>query len=266
MKEIPLPDGVKPLDIFVGSIAKERQTEAIPGRNGVVDYGTNYTERSVDLSMWIVSGDTIDYRLLRNELYALFDTGNAFYIAESNVPSRVLKVAVDESYIPERITRIHASVEISCRTLDSVFWESIYTTLELHDSGYSATAEKYGLVDNIDDEKVNYRFTESNFTVYNAGNVTVEPEFMSLEIYIRLVTSDGDFTIKNDTTGEEFKYYRTINGRNLRLNGVDFREGTINGFRDTNRTFIRLVPGINRFTISGATFEEARFNFKYYYK
>src|SRR5699024_2070399 len=215
-------------------------------RNGVVDYGTNYTERSVDLSMWIVSGDTIDYRLLRNELYALFDTGNAFYIAESNVPSRVLKVAVDESYIPERITRIHASVEISCRTLDSVFWESIYTTLELHDSGYSATAEKYGLVDNIDDEKVNYRFTESNFTVYNAGNVTVEPEFMSLEIYIRLVTSDGDFTIKNDTTGEEFKYYRTINGRNLRLNGVDFREGTINGFRDTNRTFIRLVPGINR--------------------
>src|SRR5699024_4732791 len=195
-----------------------------------------------------------------------FDTGNAFYIAESNVPSRVLKVAAYESYRPERIPRIHSSFESSCRTLDSVFWESIYTTLELHDSGYSATAEKYGLVDNIDDEKVNYRFTESNFTVYNAGNVTVEPEFMSLEIYIRLVTSDGDFTIKNDTTGEEFIYYRTINGRNLRLNGVDFREGTINGFRDTNRTFIRLVPGINRFTISGATFEEARFNFKYYYK
>src|SRR5699024_7124393 len=46
-----------------------------------------------------------------------------------------------------------------CRTLDSVFWESKYTTLELHDSGYSATAEKYGLVDNIDDEKVQYRFT-----------------------------------------------------------------------------------------------------------
>src|SRR5699024_3553319 len=46
-----------------------------------------------------------------------------------------------------------------CRTLDSVFWESKYNTLELHDSGYSATAEKYGLVDNIDDEKVQYRFT-----------------------------------------------------------------------------------------------------------
>src|SRR5699024_6428036 len=120
MKEIKFPEGLMPLDIFVGSIAKERATETIEGRNGIVDYGTNYVDRSIELSMWINSSDTTDYRLLRNELYALFDTGNAFYIAESNVPSRVLKVAVDESYIPERITRIHASVEISCRTLDSV--------------------------------------------------------------------------------------------------------------------------------------------------
>src|SRR5699024_1896635 len=164
MKEIPLPDGVKPLDIFVGSIAKERQTEAIPGRNGIVDYGTNYTERPVDLSLWIISSDTVDYRLLRNELYALFDTGNAFYIAESNVPSRVLKVAVDESYIPERITRRHASVEISCRTLDSVFWESIYTTKELNDTGFDAIQNKYGLVDNIHQEHTKYSFKASTAT------------------------------------------------------------------------------------------------------
>src|SRR5699024_986930 len=112
-----------------------------------------------------------------------------FYIEETRVPSRVLKVTIDESYIPERINQTHSSVEISCRTLDSVFWESKYTTLELHDSGYSATAEKYGLVDNIDDEKVNYRFTESNFSVYNAGNVTVEPESMLLNIRVNAVQS-----------------------------------------------------------------------------
>src|SRR5699024_2897968 len=203
MNEIPLPEGVKPLDIFVGSIAKERQTEAIPGRNGVVDYGTNYTERSVDLSMWIISSDTIDYRLLRNELYALFDTGNLFYISETNVPSRVLKVSVDEPYIPERITHRHASVDVTCRTLDSVSWESKYTTLELHDSGYSATAEKYGLVDNIDDEKVKYRFTENTFNVYNAGNVTIQPESMQLNIVALAVQSTNNFTIRNKTTGEE---------------------------------------------------------------
>src|SRR5699024_12271223 len=85
---------------------------------------------------------------------------------------------------------------INCLTLDSVFWESKYTSLELHDSGYSATAEKYGLVDNIDDEKVQYRFTSNNFTVYNAGNVTVEPESMLLNIIVNAVRSDNNFTIR----------------------------------------------------------------------
>src|SRR5699024_4141299 len=121
MKEIPFPDGLMPLDIFVSSISKKRATEEFEGRNGVVDYGTNYVDRSVELSMCINSSDTTDYRLMKNELYALFDTSNAFYIEETRVPSRVLKVAVDESFIPDRLTIRNASVDVTCRTLDSVF-------------------------------------------------------------------------------------------------------------------------------------------------
>src|SRR5699024_6920043 len=164
MNEIPFPDGVMPLEIFVGSIGKERLTESVDGRMGVVDYGFNYTDRPVSLFLRIKAKDKIDFRLLRNEVFATFDVGSAFYVAESDVPSRVLKVAVDESYIPERLTAEYADFDITCRTLDSVFWESKYTTLELHDSGYSATAEKYGLIDNIDDEKVQYRFTPEILT------------------------------------------------------------------------------------------------------
>src|SRR5699024_1689263 len=120
----------------------------------------------------------IDYIFIRNELYAFYDTHDVFYIEETRVPSRVLKVTIDESYIPERINQTHSSVEISCRTLDSVFWESKYTTLELHDSGYSATAEKYGLVDNIDDEKVQYRF-EPVVSSQNLSSETFEYGFIS---------------------------------------------------------------------------------------
>ena len=267
MKEIKFPEGLMPLDIFVGSIAKERATETIEGRSGIVDYGTNYVDRPVELSMWINSSDTTDYRLLRNELYALFDTGNAFYIEETRVPSRVLKVAVDESFIPDRLTIRNASVDVTCRTLDSVFWESKYTTLELHDSGYSATAEKYGLVDNIDDEKVKYRFTESNFTVYNAGNVTVEPESMMLNIIVNAVQSDNNFTIRNKTTGEEIVLKRASAGHAFRIHGMVIGLGGItNIFRDTNRRFISLAPGDNQFEILNGTFGEIRFEFKYLYK
>lgn len=267
MNEIPFPEGVKPLDIFVGSIGKNRYTEEIEGRSGVVDYGFDYTSREINLSLWIIANDTIDYRLLRNELYALFDSGNTFYISETHLPSRVLKISVDESYIPERLTRKHASVDITCRTLDSVFWESTYTTLELHDSGYSATAEKYGLVDNIDDEKVQYRFTDNQFTVYNAGNVTIEPESMYLNIFAAYVESSGDFTIRNKTTDEEIVLQRESKGSHFRINGMVPSLGSItNIFRDTNRRFVSLAPGDNDFEVLNGTFEEIRFNFKFLYK
>src|SRR5699024_10540755 len=149
MKEIPFPDGVMPLEIFVGSISKERVTEAVDGRSGVVDYGFNYTDRPVSLFLRIKAKDKIDFRLLRNEVFATFDVGSAFYVAEADVPSRVLKVVVDESYIPDRLTEEYADFDINCRTLDSVFWESKYTTLELHDSGYTATAGREGVVQNM---------------------------------------------------------------------------------------------------------------------
>ena len=393
MKEIKFPEGLMPLDIFVGSIAKERATETIEGRSGIVDYGTNYVDRPVELSMWINSSDTTDYRLLRNELYALFDTGNAFYIEETRVPSRVLKVAVDESFIPDRLTIRNASVDVTCRTLDSVFWESKYTTLELHDNGYSATAEKYGLVDNIDDEKVKYRFypeiltqnvgantfkngflssttgqessstknliitsyvnvvtgntyefidegwnasiqywwiyeyddnnnfikshsfsnkqfnfvpegknlkfmaqsyndnvlkasdvgvsgsgksiipllkrpsTVNTFSVYNAGNVTVEPESMYISLaFLYSSILDDKLVIKNKTTGDVFEYLKPQIRRNLRLDGMNVTVAGIQAFRDTNKRFISLTPGLNEFEVTGGVFDQATIDFKFYYK
>ena len=393
MKEIPFPDGVIPLEIFVGSVGKERSVDTVDGRPGVVDYGFNYIDRPVSLFLRIKSTDKIDFRLLRNEVFAMFDIGNAFYVAETDVPSRVLKVVVDESYIPDRLTEEYADFDINCRTLDSVFWESKYTTLELHDSGYSATAEKYGLVDNIDDEKVKYRFTpdlvythfssslfeqgsifslngqnsdsttlgrlksnysvnkgqkyrldysdnggtvgyirifhydgsgnyisnegapnvygngsttyeftalgssirfliyangnaqvnvdgigsatkislslygsNANFNVYNAGNVSVEPESAQLYIRMNYVTSDGNLKLINKTTGETFEYHRTINRKHIVLNGMIMTEGGVNRFRDTNRKFISLAPGDNEFEITGATFDQMYFEFKFLYK
>ena len=408
MKELPFPEGVKPLDIFVSSVNKRRLTEEFEGRSGTLNYGYDYGERSVDLSLWLEAHDTIDYRLIRNELYAFFDTHDVFYIEETRVPSRVLKVTIDESYIPERINQTHSSVEISCRTLDSVFWESKYTTLELHDSGYSATAEKYGLVDNIDDEKVKYRFVQegdynanliplvqtswevgnwyttngaaggmagnlrtkigqisvtegewytfddssayasaidtvyllhykngtyvgssggwlslkrggrtsfvakgdeirislrpmdvnnvplshinhtdkriqmklelgedhtgynpesSSFNVYNAGNVAVEPESMYISILFWYCSiPNGKMTIQNMTTGDVLEINRTENRKHIRQDGMVVTVAGVNRFRDTNRRFISLAPGDNRFEITGATFDEVSIDFKYYFK
>ena len=407
MKEIPFPEGVMPLEIFVGSVGKNRTTDTVDGRAGVVDYGFNYTDRPVSLFLRIKSTDKIDFRLLRNEVFAMFDIGNAFYVAETDVPSRVLKVVVDESYIPDRLTEEYADFDINCRTLDSVFWVSKYTTLELHDSGYSATAEKYGLVDNINIEKLDYRFNfnsmfnhnlipmkesawedgslylsngenspntnylrlkksesinitpgetytindsstyvsrvirigvfqykngvytgtkdqffmdrqqrrtftavgdeirislaaldgydiptrfiehederiklklekgdrftgfktpEQSFNIYNAGNVKIEPESMMLNIIFNNLNG-SKLTLKNNSTDEEFIFENSMpTGTQLRIEGMVVRQNLINRFRDTNKKFISLVPGENQIEISGITFDDVRFEFKYLYK
>lgn len=403
MNEIPFPGGVMPLDFLVGSTSKRRDVEVIPGRYGSMNYGFEYDSRPVTINMLLVAKDRIDFQLLRNEIYALFNTHDEFYVADDLLPSRVLKVSVDESFIPEKFNHVEAEVTITCRTLDSVFWESTYTTLELHDSGYSATAEKYGLVDNIDDEKVKYRFEPQNafnpnliplnegdwengsrwssgtnnnnsndirlkmeeaipivdgrrytiyddstynsrieqymvhcfdddgnmtyhfirsrgvtltftargtklvisliaidgysipldyiegdrvrmkleegdnhtgfepeaelFSVYNAGNVTVEPESMYLNIFATYVVSAGDFTIRNNTTGDEFILKRGSNGSHVRLNRMVVSMGSFtNIFRDTNKRFISLAPGDNQFEVLNGTFDRFDVDFNYHYK
>ena len=68
------------------------------------------------------------------------------------------------------------------------------------------------------------------------------------------------------TTGDVLEINRTENRRHIRQDGINVTVGGVNRFRDTNRRFISLAPGDNRFEITGAIFDEVRIDFKYYYK
>lgn len=103
---------------------------------------------------------------------------------------------------------------------------------------------------------------KNTFSVWNAGNVTVEPETMNLKI--TATGTNGNLEIRNKTTGDSFKVNAAfggvlvINGMNAHLNGV-------NVFRDTNKRYIRLVSGLNEFEVIGAT-NGIEIDFRYYYK
>ena len=399
-------------DFVVNSIDRSVTRESVDGRKGSVDYGTNIGDRSISVPMIFKARDLHDYAHLRDELFGILDDDEPFYIREmrrkdylqyefvdfgqsptwSNgieneyVNGKQYKVRMDSNISPEQWDdKPNGDITIEFVTSGLPFAESIYTTLELHDSGFAHSAEKYGLVDNIDDEKVQYRFTNdstllagvqwndggiavstgavqpsnlnniysneitvspgqriefeetskhpninywrafeyngnefigviegqpgtntvslttrgnrirfatsvhpnqpvregnvgvtitpqikrlsntANFTVYNAGNVTVEPESMLLHIFVASTTGDS-ITIKNNTTGETFTLNRKMNARHIQVNGMVVTDGTTQVFRNTNKRFISLAPGDNSISVTGATFNEIRFNFKYYYK
>ena len=106
----------------------------------------------------------------------------------------------------------------------------------------------------------------TNFTVYNAGNVTVEPESMGLVIQISNASTTGTLSLKNTTTGEEFRLTKNLSERHISLRGMNILDGTVNAFRDSNRRLISLVPGDNQFEITGATFSQIWFSFRFLYK
>lgn len=267
MNKVEYPVGLTPLDFSISSIGKERIEEVIDGIPGSIDYGFNYKERELTLNFYTehFHGEH-DYRLLRNEVYDLLDSHEYFYICENSLPSRVIKVTFDEVVTPERYGIWYSQLEVSARVSGLPFWRTKYTTQELNDEGYTAIVDKYGTADNIHIDHTQYTYKTNEFTIYNSGNVTIDPRHMELSIRLRYVNSPGNFTIENLTTGEKFVYKSAINNNHLTLDGIKVNVGVYNRLRDSNRQFISLVKGVNKIKIYNGTFEEIKFDSPFYFK
>lgn len=281
-------------DFVVGSITIDSYTERIEGRSGFVDYGADYGSRRISVPMKFKHYDMHDYAHIRDELYGILTDIDSYYIREMRRPKRLeyefvdfgqtpkFKKQTEDRYVggkqylvrmaseitPEQMYN-GGEIEIEFETTELPFAETIYTTLDISDTGLLDVSKKYGLSDNINDELSIYRFTEKEFTVWNGGNVPITPENMRLIITVRdlrNVTSNG-FSIENTTTNDKFEYLRSFSSANdLVIDGVMLTLSGLNKLAGSNREFITLAPGENKFKISGGTYKEINFDFKYVYK
>ena len=267
MNKLNYPVGVRPLDLLVSSIEKERKEQSIDGVPGVVDYGYNYKGREVKMNFMTEHyHGTFDHRLQRDEIYNLFDEYPFLYVSDDTVPSRVLKITVDGSFTPERYGYWYSTFEVEARITGLPFWQTKYKTQEIQKSGYSAIVEKYGTADGVNIDYQKYRFNTNTFTVWNGGNVTVDPRNMQLDIRVWNSTSSGNATIENLTTGDKFVMYREHTKSFINLFGTKILLGSTNWLRESNRKFITLAPGENKIKISNTTFTDVTFDFPFYYK
>ncbi|MFH4927118.1 phage tail domain-containing protein [Staphylococcus cohnii] len=267
MNELKYPEGVRPLDLLVSSIEKERKEQAIDGIPGVIDYGYNLKGREIKMNFMTEHyHDTYDHRLQRDEIYNLFDSYPYLYVSDNTVPSRVLKITIDGSFTPERYGYWYSTFEVDARVSNLPYWRTKYTTQDIEKDGYNAIVEKYGMADGINVDYLPYTFTTNEFSVWNGGNVTVDPRNMMLNINLTNVTTTGNLTIENVTTGEKFIYKEAISKKNLTLNQTKVLIGTINKLRDTNRKFISLKQGKNDIKITNGTFDSLSIDCPFYFK
>lgn len=269
MNKIDYPVGVLPLDFLVSAIEKERYVENIKGIPGPIDYGFDYKDREVTLNFWLrhFHGEH-DQKLLKSELYAMLDSQPYFYVSDDRLPTRVLKLAVDEPYLPDRINGSNISnLEFKCQIIGLPFWRTKYTTQDVEALGFDAISEKFGMADGLNIDYPKYTFTENKFTVWNGGNVTLDPRNMPLKIKLKHLVTDGTFKLTNKTTGETFEYYTPRTGNTVDLDGVQAFVGyQANRLRQTNRKYISIVPGINEIEYSGGTMDDIQFDFPFYFK
>ncbi|WP_241159262.1 phage tail domain-containing protein [Staphylococcus saprophyticus] len=267
MNKVDYPVGVRPLDLLVSSIEKERKEQAIDGIPGVVDYGYNLKGREIKMNFMTEHyHGTYDHRLQRDEIYNLFDEYPFLYVSDDTVPSRVLKITVDGSFTPERYGYWYSTFEVDARITGLPFWRTKYDTQEIQTSGYSAIVEKYGMADGINVENANYDFTDNTFTVWNGGNVRIDPRNMDLRITVFSPVSSNNFTVENITTGEKFIVLRDLNQQTVALENAKFLLNGLNRLRECNRKFISLAPGKNEIKISNGTFKKIQFKFNFHYK
>ena len=268
MNKINYPVGVLPLDFLVSAIEKERYVENIKGIPGPIDYGFDYKDREVTLNFWLrhYHGEH-DQKLLKSELYAMLDSQPYFYVSDDRLPSRVLKLAVDEPYLPDRINGSNIStLEVKCQIIGLPFWRTKYTTQDIEKEGYEALAEEFGMADGINQDMANYRFQTSVFSVWNGGNVTIDPRQMHLDIRIWHSTSKGNATIENLTTGDKVIIYREHTDSFINLIGSKVMLADTNWLRESNRQYITLAPGENKIRISNTNFSDVTFDFPFYFK
>ena len=265
MNKLSFPDGVKPLDIFISSINKERETSRVEGSHLKRDNGFVYGERDIELDLWMKAHDTEDYRLLRDKVYALFD--RVGYISEEYQKGKRYKVNVDDQYIPERIegNRLFAKAKIACTTDGLPFAESIATTSLIDKNGVSTNDALWGYGMGIiaEDESQRYTHTSSAFRIYNAGNVLVHPFQQDLKIEISGVTGKN-FEMRNVTTGDVFKIRDELKSSDVvTLDGPEIKINGLQALRKTNRKYISLAKGWNEFRLNRTA--KTKFDFRYYY-
>lgn len=177
-REIPLPKdnlgyGLKGLDLFISSIGKKVTEEDLPGLPG-----TNRTHevddtRTADIRALIVSSNTHDYRLKRNRVYSFFRQLGNFYIAETHEPNKLLKVSVDESFIPERPQglRTWGELDIPLSIVGQPYRISRHTSLELQNLKRDGKWSR-GMHLKRDDAYNKYVFNnQTDIEVYNPSDI-----------------------------------------------------------------------------------------------
>jgi phage-related protein len=212
------------------------ETGELEGRDGVIPLGTNYGYRQLSATFYFEGHDVYDYYLILNEVHKIFSSKEPYYIIHKKEPIKRWRVQPKSVFVPEEIGNI-GLFEISFNSF-LPYAESI--------------------------NKVEYKHT-SNFSFNNIGDVAIEMVEQT-ETEIEFVGTSDNLTIRNTTTGDEWRYNGTTTGNDvILLKGVRSTKNGVSIFGNTNKKLLTFAPGWNDIEIEGATDYSITIRTRFYY-
>jgi phage-related protein len=245
--------GLKLLTFEIDSLSTRVESEFLDGRDGHIDIETLHEGRSLRASFLMRAENHLDYIPLRNEIFRLFNSRNHYYLINPNEPKRRWKVKSSSKFSLEKISLKTGKLDLSFQS-QSPYAESVSSTLNPND---------YFQVDTKN--PIQYSFDEASFSVWNDGDVDVDPREVPLKIIFK--GESNGLIIRNITTGDEWKYNgTTLATDSLVLDGIKSSKNGLSIFGATNRKLLTLNPMWNDFEVLGTNGPiEISFDFRFYY-
>jgi phage-related protein len=209
--------------------------------------GKDFGPREITAVCSFFAVDYEDSLLLRDEIIRVIYGREPYYIVPEATPGKRWLVEASDSITPELIG-MYGEFTLSFIS-DSTYAESIGTTLD----PLTFDSELWQIGEGLTVDDKSYTQSTTAFSIYNAGDITVDPREFPLVITFKGASTN--LSIANTTTGETWSYTGTTTASDsLKLDGVRMlKNGVVSVFANSNRKLITLAPGWNNFTITGAS-------------
>ncbi|MCM3444384.1 phage tail family protein [Metabacillus halosaccharovorans] len=254
--------GVKLLSFKKSSLTHINEYDSAEGRHGLISLGTTFDGRKLSASFLIDAVDHLDYQLKKDIVYNLFSTEDEMILIDSRQPGKQWKVKVESDFEVENVSFCAGSFEVEFIS-SFPYSESIGTTLD----PLTFDSNLWQIGQGLSGEDVQYIHNTTSFSIYNAGDVKIDPRTMPF--VIQYTGASGGLEIENLTNGDKWTYSDASNTSDTILIGVNGIRSTKNNLSivsKTNKKLITLDKGNNQFNITGTNGSfEIKFEFRFYY-
>lgn len=237
------------IDYNIPSLEVENQLFQAEGSNVPILLSSNYKGRSISVLIAYHVKKYKDLPLLRDVVNDLFTRLEPFYIVFKSEPQKRWLVKSNGQYIlnKEDIEIVgESNLNFLCV---NPYAESVVTTVDHKEWDINDT-----------------NTLESTFSIFNLGNVVIDPRENELEITI-VATAANLLTITNITTGDIYTISGPFTTKNtIKLTGIRTTINNVSNYGRTNGGLITLTPGENKFTIAGGTLKSITFKYRNLYK